>query len=150
MLRDALNPETYRATDDAAMAALLEGVSPRVLADMLLTAVRFAHQGLLVADLARLRGTSRRTLSRQLQTAHWPPAVEIIEWGRLLRAGLVSWREHHGVGALVAAAGFRNAQSLRRAAQRRIGEVGSLPSQLRPLQISAALRRRVNALSRTR
>ncbi len=146
-LGDVLSQETFGATDEAAIDALLGGLAPPILVEILVTTVRSAHQALSVSDLALHRGVSRRTLSRLLRSWCWPPAVELIEWGRLLRAALLAWREYHGVGGLVSASGFSSAHALRIASLRRLGDIGGDPSQLRPLQISVALRRRLIALS---
>jgi hypothetical protein len=88
-------------------------------------------------------GYSRRTLGRHSLKAGWPAPEELIEWGRLLRASLIEWREQSSLVALAHASGFTGPQALRRTADRLLGEKTALPVTLTPLGVSAALRRRL-------
>lgn len=126
-----------------AVRALLVGVDPPWLVDILLAAVRSAHRSLSVRDLAELAGYSRRSLSRQSMQAGWPPPEELIDWGRLLRASLIQWRDQSTLVALAHAAGFTGPQGLHRAADRLLGEATVIPRELTPLGVGAALRRRL-------
>ena len=134
---------TLSAADLDALRTLLQDLQPTWLVEILLAAVRSAHRGLSVADFARLVGYSRRTLGRQSVQAGWPAPEELIDWGRLLRASLVQWREQSSLVALAHAAGFPGPQSLHRTADRLLGEKTPLPAALTPLGVTAALRRRV-------
>lgn len=86
----------------------------------LMRAIRDAHERLTVEELARRLGCSRRTLSRRLRVAGWPPPSEILRWGQLLRAGLDvdetsgSTSDQCGWGRTIAA--FRRRLSARGAA----------------------------------
>ena len=134
---------TLSAADMDALRSLLAELQPAWLVEILLAGVRSAHRGLSVADFSRLVGYSRRTLGRQSVRAGWPAPEELIDWGRLLRARLVQWREQSSLIALAHAAGFPGPQSLRRTADRLLGEKTPLPTALTPLGVTAALRRRV-------
>lgn len=134
---------TLSAADMDALRALLADLQPAWLVEILLAAVRSAHRGLSVADFSRVVGYSRRTLGRQSVRAGWPAPEELIDWGRLLRASLVQWREQSSLSALAHASGFPGPQSLHRTADRLLGEKTSLPAALTPLGVTAALRRRV-------
>ena len=126
-----------------ALRSLLADVQPEWLVEILLAAVRSAHRALSVSDFSRVVGYSRRTLGRHSVQAGWPAPEELIEWGRLLRASLVQWREQSSLVALAHAAGFSGPQALHRAADRLLGERIALPTALTPLGVTAAFRRRV-------
>jgi len=134
---------TLSAADVDALRSLLADLQPAWLVEILLAAVRSAHRGLSVGDFSRVVGYSRRTLGRQSLQAGWPGPEELIDWGRLLRASLVQWREQSSLIALAHAAGFSGPQSLHRAADRLLGEKTPVPTALTPLGVTAALRRRV-------
>lgn len=134
---------TLAAADVDALRSLLADLQPAWLVEILLAAVRWAHRGLSVGDFSRVVGYSRRTLGRQSVQAGWPGPEELIDWGRLLRASLVQWREQSSLIALAHASGFSGPQSLHRAADRLLGESTPLPTALTPLGVTAALRRRV-------
>jgi AraC-like DNA-binding protein len=131
------------ASDVEALRSLLADVQPQWLVDILLAAVRWAHRGLSVGDFSQVVGYSRRTLGRHSLKAGWPAPEELIEWGRLLRASLIEWREQSSLVALAHASGFTGPQALRRTADRLLGEKTALPVTLTPLGVSAALRRRL-------
>jgi AraC-like DNA-binding protein len=131
-----------------ALRSLLADLNPPRLVDMLLSATHSAHRKLSVDDLAELVGVSRRTLARRASAASWPAPEELIDWGRLLRASLIQWREDRSVVALAHASGFASAQALHRAAERLLGYDLMLPGRLAPLGVSAALRRRLAVLGR--
>jgi AraC-like DNA-binding protein len=126
-----------------ALRSLLADVQPEWLVEILLAAVRSAHRALSVSDFSRVVGYSRRTLGRHSVQAGWPAPEELIEWGRLLRASLVQWREQSSLVALAHAAGFSGPQALHRAADHLLGEKIALPTALTPLGVTAAFRRRV-------
>lgn len=134
---------TLTTSDMDALRSLLAEVQPEFLVELLLAAVRSAHRGLSVGDFSQLIGYSRRTLGRRSLQAGWPAPEELIEWGRLLRASLIQWREQSSLVALAHAAGFTGPQALRRTADRLLGEKTTLPIALTPLGVTAALRRRL-------
>lgn len=134
---------TLSAADMDALRSLLADLQPTWLVEILLAAVRSAHRGLSVADFSRVVGYSRRTLGRQSVQAGWPAPEELIDWGRLLRASLIQWREQSSLVALAHASGFPGPQSLHRTADRLLGEKTPLPAALAPLGVTAAFRRRV-------
>jgi AraC-like DNA-binding protein len=126
-----------------AVRALLAGIQPPWLVEILLAAVRSAHRGLSVRDFAELVGYSRRSLGRQSSQAGWPAPDELIDWGRLLRASLIQWRDRSTLVALAHAAGFTGPHALHRAADRLLGEPAEIPRALNPLGVCTALRRRL-------
>lgn len=134
---------TLSASDVDALRSLLAEVQPARLVDILLAAVRSAHRGLTVGDFSGVVGCSRRTLGRQAIQAGWPASEELIDWGRLLRASLIQWREQSSLVTLAHASGFPGPQSLHRTADRLLGEKTVLPDMLTPLGVTAALRRRL-------
>ena len=131
------------ASELDAARTLLADIQPPWLVEILLAGVRSAHRGLSVRDFAKLVGYSSRTLSRQSIQAGWPPPEELIDWGRLLRASLIQWRERSTLVALAHASGFTGPQALHRAADRLLGESTALPRALTPLEVGTALRRRL-------
>jgi AraC-like DNA-binding protein len=133
---------TLSASEVDALRSLLADVQPEWLVDILLAAVRSAHRGLSVADFSRVVGYSRRTLGRHSLQAGWPAPDELIDWGRLLRASLIQWREQSSLVALARSSGFSGPQALHRTADRLLGE-RMLPATLTPLGVTAALRRRL-------
>lgn len=133
----------YSVRDRNALQALLAGVEPASLLEVLLCSVRHAHRALTVPDLCRRTGIAPRTLSRLSQRAGWPPPAELIEWGRLLRASLLRWRESTGLAALAHASGFRSASSLAKSVRRRLGSNEIVAQQLSPLNVGASFRRRI-------
>lgn len=134
---------TLSASEVGALRSLLVEVQPEFLVEILLAAVRSAHRRLSVEDFSRLVGYSRRTLGRKSLRAGWPAPEELIEWGRLLRASLIQWREQATLIALAHASGFTGPRALHRTATRLLGETTALPVALTPLGVTAALRRRL-------
>jgi len=134
---------TLSASEVDALRSLLADVQPAWLVDILLAAVRWAHRGLSVGDFSQVVGYSRRSLGRHSIKAGWPAPEELIDWGRLLRASLIQWREQSSLVALAHAAGFSGPQALHRTADRLLGEKAVLPAALTPLGVTAALRRRL-------
>lgn len=134
---------TLSVTEVEALRSLIADVQPAWLVDILLAAVRSAHRGLTVGEFSRVVGYSRRTLGRHSIQAGWPAPEELIDWGRLLRASLIQWREQSSLVALAHASGFSGPQALHRAADHMLGEKTALPAALTPLGVTAALRRRL-------
>jgi len=134
---------TLSTSEVDALRSLLTDVQPAWLVDILLAAVRWAHRGLSVGDFSQVVGYSRRSLGRHSIKAGWPAPEELIDWGRLLRASLIQWREQSSLVALAHAAGFSGPQALHRTADRLLGEKAVLPAALTPLGVTAALRRRL-------
>jgi AraC-like DNA-binding protein len=134
---------TLSTSDLDAVRALLADLEPPWLVEILLASARWAHRGLSVGDFAQLAGYSRRTLGRQTIRAGWPVPAELVEWGRLLRASLIQWREQSTLAALAHASGFTGPHALHRTADRLLGEKVVLPGTLTPLGVSSALRRRL-------
>lgn len=133
-----------------AVRALLQELEPRALVVILFQCVRYAHRSMSVSDLSHLIGMPRRTLSRRARSAGWPAPAELIEWGHLLRASVMQWRESSSLIALARVSGFSAASSLTSAARRRLGLTEVTAHGLSPLQVSTALRRRLSALARVR
>lgn len=138
------------ARERHAIRALVAELDPAALVDILLQCARHAHRAMSVSDLSHLIGIPRRTLSRRARSAGWPPPAELIEWGRLLRASVMQWRESSSLIALARASGFVTASSLTLAARRRLGLMDVSARDLSPLPVSTALRRRLTALARQR
>lgn len=134
---------TLSASDVDALRSLLADMQPAWLVDILLAAVRSAHRRLSVGDFSRVVGYSRRTLGRHSIQAGWPAPQELIDWGRLLRASLIQWREQSSLVALSHASGFSGPQALHRTADRLLLEKVALPAALTPLGVTTALRRRL-------
>lgn len=138
--------DALSVADADAVRALLVDLYPTRMVEILLTAVSSAHRALSADDLAQLVGVSRRTLSRNASETGWPTPEELIEWGRLLRASMMHWRESASLVALAHASGFSGPPALHRAAARLLDEDVVLPGALTPLGVSAALRRRLAEL----
>jgi AraC-like DNA-binding protein len=134
------------AADTDAVRSLLADLHPASMVEILLAAVGSAHRALSVDDLAQLVGISRRTLGRKAAEAGWPAPEELIDWGRLLRASMIHWRESARLVAMAHASGFTGPPALHRAAARLLDEDVVLPGALTPLGVSAALRRRLAEL----
>ena len=137
---------TLSAAETDAVRALVVDLRPAAMVEILLAAVASAHRALSVDDLAQLVGVSRRTLGRNASESGWPAPEELIEWGRLLRASMMHWRETASLVALAHASGFTGPPALHRTAARLLDEDVVLPQALTPLGVSAALRRRLAML----
>jgi AraC-like DNA-binding protein len=135
-------------SDAEAIRSLVSGLHPPALVDALIHCAVHADRPLSVGDLADALGVSRRTFGRRTRLAAWPTPVEMIEWGRLLRASIVQWRESASLIALAHASGFRSPQALRRAAARRLVLRAGATNEFSPLQVGTALRRRLDDLAR--
>jgi AraC-like DNA-binding protein len=133
------------ASETEAATALLAGLGPPALIAALMLCVTRAHERLAATDLAAALGLSRSALARRVRAEGWPTPAELIEWGRLIYASVLMWREAASVVALAQASGFDSADALRRVTQRRLGSSTSAPLDLTPLRVSAALRRRIAA-----
>jgi AraC-like DNA-binding protein len=133
------------AFEHEAATALTRGLAPSRMVEVLMFCIRRAHERLNVAAIAEAFRVSRRSLARQAHLAGWPAPVELIEWGRLIYASVLMWRQAATLVALAEASGFDNADALRRASRRRLGVSTSVPHDLSPLRVSAALRRRIGA-----
>jgi AraC-like DNA-binding protein len=141
---DSLHDEgRLSVAERQAAGALLAGLGPPVLSAVLMPCVMRAYERLTATDLAAAFGMSRSALTRRARIEHWPPPAELIEWGRLIYASVLMWREAASVVTLAQASGFESADALRRATQRRLGLSTSVPQDLTPLRVSAALRRRI-------
>jgi AraC-like DNA-binding protein len=147
-LSDTGHPDAPSARESEAIADLLAGLQPAVLVESLLFCVLHAHRHLLVDDLATWRGISRRTLTRHARAAAWPTPAELIDWGRLLRASVLQWRESSSLAALAHASGYHDAHALQRAATRLLTRSVSSARDLSPLRVSSDLRRRVAGVMR--
>jgi AraC-like DNA-binding protein len=143
-------------TDDAellttreydATRALVDGLRPDDLRETLLLCVSEAHRGLSVGDVAASRGTSPRALGRQMRAAHCPTVPELIDWGRLLRASVLQWRESSGIAALAHTSGFASTRALQHAGERLLQRAIERPGDLSPLLVSSRLHRRVQRLA---
>ena len=139
-------PHTAPA-DRSFVMTLLGDLRPAACLDVLLACVEHSHASLTVDDLAPMFGMKRRALSRHMRVARWPAPSELIDWGRLLRASAVQWRDQGSLVSLARAAGARNPQALRRSASRLVGSRGTLRDILTPLGVATALRRRIKSLS---
>ncbi|MEP6618045.1 MAG: hypothetical protein ABJE47_01970 [bacterium] len=141
---------TPRATraDRPALTALAGDLRPAACVEVLLVCAEQSHLRLSVVDLATLLGRSRRSLNRWMHLAHWPPPSELIEWGRLLRASTIQWRDEESLSTLATAAGYRNVVALQRSAHKLLGTDAAVNVSLTPLQVGTALRRRITSLSR--
>jgi AraC-like DNA-binding protein len=142
VLSDVDHPNAMSTRECEAIADLLTGLHP-TLVELLLFCVVHAHRHLLVDDVAMSRGISRRTLARYARAASWPTPAELIDWGRLLRASILQWRESSSLVALAHASGFHDANGLQRAATRLLTRTLLSALDLSPLRVSSDLRRRI-------
>lgn len=129
--------------EPAVLESLLGDLYPRLCVDVLMTCILRAHHHLDVALLAEELRVSRRSLSRWLSEAGWPSPAETIEWGRLLRASVLQWRDDGSVTSLAIASGFRTPEALRRAIRRRLSPGLQTTTTITPLRVATALRRRL-------
>lgn len=140
---DVLSTREYEA-----VRALTAGIHPPALLECLFFCVLHAHQHLSVGDVAKSLGVSRRTFSRHARAASWPTPAEVIDWGRLLRASILQWRESSSLVALAHASGFRSSSALQRTAVRLLTRPVSSARDLSPLRVSSRLHRRIESLAR--
>ena len=147
-LSDTDHPGALSTRECEAIADLLAGLQPPALVESLLFCVVHAQRHLQVDDVATWRDISRRTLTRHARSASWPTPAEIIDWGRLLRASILQWRESSSLAALAHASGYHDAHALHRAATRLLTRTVSSARDLSPLRVSSDLRRRVANLAR--
>ncbi|MEP6730049.1 MAG: hypothetical protein ABJE10_05405 [bacterium] len=136
---------TFDRTEVDVIATLIGDLTPRACCAALSTSAELAHCRLSVADLAEELHSSVGALSRTLREARWPSPSEVIDWGRLLRASIVRWREEGSMIALVDASGFADARALHRSATRLLGASHSHASALTPLYVATMLRRRLKS-----
>jgi AraC-like DNA-binding protein len=142
------DPGLLSAREYDATHALIAGLRPAELREALLFCVGNAHRQLSVADVAKSRGTSARALGRQARAGHWPTVTELIDWGRLLRASVLQWRESSGLAALAHASGFSSTQALQQAGVRLLHRSIERPGDLSPLLVSSRVHWRVQRLAR--
>lgn len=131
-----------------AARALVSTLDPPFLVEYLVHCVRHAPRRLTVAALADLVGVSPRTLSRHLRCFGWPAPAEVIEWGQLLHASMLSWRFSASLLSLAHGSGFASQDDLRRATARLVGVRMDPRSDLSPLAIRVAIRRRLGSMQR--
>jgi AraC-like DNA-binding protein len=139
-----------RRGETLALAALVERLQPTDCVAALVVCIERSHRRLDAEALAQMLTLSSRTLRRRMHGAGWPPPAELIQWGRLVRASLIQWREESTLGALANAAGFRSPQAMARCARRLLGSSRLLRETLTPGLVGVALRRRVDALAKVR
>jgi AraC-like DNA-binding protein len=133
--------------DHDAIRSLVGDRHAKALVDVLVFCAVHAHRPLGVNELASSLGLSRRAFTRRARIAAWPTPVELIEWGRLLRASIVQWRASASLMALAHASGFRSPLALRRAVARRLMQRVGVPHELSPIRVGAALGRRLDNLA---
>ncbi|MEP6998856.1 MAG: hypothetical protein ABI969_00150 [bacterium] len=133
--------------DHDAIRSLVGDRHAPALADVLVFCAVHAHRPLGVNELAISYGLSRRAFTRRARIAAWPTPVELIEWGRLLRASIVQWRASASLMALAHASGFKNPLALRRAVARRLMQRVGVPHELSPIRVGTALGRRLDDLA---
>ncbi len=136
------------AREHEATRALLGAIRPTELRELLQFCVMHAHRRLSVVEVAAERGVSSRRLGRKTPVSSWPAASELIDWGRLLRAGILQWRESSSLAALAHAAGFASAHALQQAAERLLHLSTDRPSQFSPFLVITLLRRRLQRMMR--
>lgn len=134
------SPETVKA--------LCDGLAPEHCVRLFLYCVEHAHRRLRVEDIASHLNISRRSLSRWLSCARWPAPLELIQWGRLLRASLAQWMGRTGNVSLAHASGFVSPSALLRSMDRLLGPAAVSGGGLAPLYVITMLRRRVEVVSR--
>jgi AraC-like DNA-binding protein len=130
-----------------AIRSLLAVVRPVELREILHFCVMHAHRRLSACDVATDRRVSSRTLARRARAAGWPSLAELIDWGRLLRASLLQWRESSTLTALAHAAGFASMCALQGTAVQLLQRSAKCPSDLSPLLVSTRLHRRVKQMA---
>lgn len=129
--------------EPAVLEALLSDLYPQLCVDVLLKSVMRAHLHLNVMLLADELHVSRRSLSRWLRDAGWPSPAAMIEWGRLLHASVLQWRDDASVTSLAQASGFRTPKALQRALRKHLSPGLQTAVTITPLRVVMALRRRL-------
>jgi AraC-like DNA-binding protein len=143
IVRDVLGARALASADSHVLDALFVDLYPPACVRVLTHCVVQAHSRLNVSDVAANFHISRRSLTRRLRDGGWPPPLEVIEWGRFLRASLMQWRGTSGNISLSRAAGFSSPSAMRQAMRRLLGT-----SPLTPLYVMTMLRRRLEALAK--
>jgi AraC-like DNA-binding protein len=143
---DQTGPLSVREHD--ATRALLADIRPAELREMLQFCVMHAHRRLSVANVATERAVSSRKLGRETRASSWPTPSESIEWGRLLRASMLQWRESSSLATLARASGFASVRGLQHSAARLLHRSAESGGDLSPFLVSTLLNRRVQQIRR--
>ena len=101
-----------------------------VVRDAAMVAVTRAHEHLSGDRLAKIVGTSRRTLCAELQRAGFPPPAKLVTWGRLIVSSQMLRDRHRSADAVARALDFPSGSAFRNTCQRYLG--------LRPSEIREA------------
>ena len=96
--------------------------------DAVLVAVTRAHENLSSDGLARLLSIPRRSLTRRLTQAGFPPPPRLLTWGRLIVAAQMLDDLHRSADAVSAALRFPSGSAFRNTCQRYLK---STPTELR-------------------
>jgi AraC-like DNA-binding protein len=110
--------EARGAADD-----LRRHVAPHsvIVRDAVMVSVTRAHEHLTGKQLAGIVGTSRRTLSMELERAGFPPPSKLVTWGRLIVAGQMLADRERSADAIARALKFPSGSSFRNTCQRYLG-----------------------------
>ena len=121
-----------RAEARGAAEDLRRHVAPHsvIVRDAVMVSVTRAHEHLTGKRLAEVVGTSRRTLSAELERAGFPAPSKLVTWGRLIVAGQMLTDRERSADAIARALAFPSGSSFRNACQRYL--------RLRPTEIRDA------------
>jgi AraC-like DNA-binding protein len=101
----------------ASVRRSLESVDPSVREAVLLAVTR-AHEHVSPTELAELLALHRRTLSKRLAAAGFPPPQRLITWGRLIVAAHMLEDPHRSANSVAAALEFPSGSAFRNTCQR--------------------------------
>ena len=101
----------------AAVRRSLEAVDPSVREAVLLSVTR-AHERISPTQLAELLALHRRTLSKRLAAAGFPPPQRLITWGRIIVAAHMLEDPHRSANSVATALDFPSGSAFRNTCQR--------------------------------
>ena len=101
----------------AAVRRSLDSIDPSVREAVLLAVTR-AHERISPAQLSELLALHRRTLSKRLGAAGFPPPQRLITWGRVIVAAHMLEERNRSANSVASALGFPSGSAFRNTCQR--------------------------------
>src|SRR3954468_21558626 len=101
----------------SAVRRSLETIDPSVREAVMLAVTR-AHERISPTQLAELLALHRRTLSKRLNAAGFPPPQRLITWGRIIIAAHMLEDRHRSANSIATALDFPSGSAFRNTCQR--------------------------------